>query len=74
MLRLLEESKVRGKALIFISHDLAVVSRIADVDFPDSDSPTTPRVSPDRSSHIGVRLLGFLVQDLRDVCGLWARL
>ncbi|WP_247808052.1 MULTISPECIES: hypothetical protein [unclassified Bradyrhizobium] len=46
MLEPLEESKVRGKALIFISHDLAVVSRIADVDFPESDSPTTPRVSP----------------------------
>lgn len=73
MLGPLEESKVRGKALILISHDLAVVSRIADVDFPESDSPT-PRVSPDRSSHIGVRLWGFLVQDLRDVCGPWARL
>lgn len=46
VLALLEESKVRGKALIFISHDLAVVSRIADVDFAESDSPTTPRVSP----------------------------
>ncbi|MGY2932901.1 ABC-type sulfate/molybdate transport systems ATPase subunit [Bradyrhizobium sp. GM6.1] len=30
VLGLLEESKVRGKAPIFISHDLAVVSRIAD--------------------------------------------
>ncbi|MET4449386.1 ABC-type dipeptide/oligopeptide/nickel transport system ATPase component [Bradyrhizobium sp. GM2.2] len=30
VLGLLEESKVRGKATIFISHDLAVVSRIAD--------------------------------------------
>lgn len=74
MLGPLEESKVRGKALIFISHDLAVVSRIADVDFPETDSPTTPRVSPNRSSHMDVRPLGFLVQDLRDICGLWARL
>lgn len=47
VLGLLEESNVRGKARSsFISHDLAVVSRIADVDFPESDSPTTPRVSP----------------------------
>lgn len=30
VLGLLEETKVRGKALILISHDLAVVSRIAD--------------------------------------------
>ncbi|WP_225189628.1 hypothetical protein [Bradyrhizobium sp. IC3195] len=30
VLALLEETKKRGKALILISHDLAVVSRVAD--------------------------------------------
>lgn len=50
VLGLLEESKVRGNALIFISHDLAVVSRIADEVLVMHEGEVLERGSADTSS------------------------